>query len=211
MNTWVSPWAIGTHFSPQHMGTFLPSDSHLMVYFTTWEMHGFSHQFLIALENAAKSTLWTLILFFHSMIVPTCFKIWWFLERENRKSGKINSFFFWKKEISIPGMLEFKAKYIKRRRGHRCNFTKRRNINICSAKVCHPTQIFNLMKIAASMVFGRKKSQDSIFKKGSQFNSHFLLPCDVVVVSLHRLLSHLLTLSYWICWYYEIKLYYSQI
>ena len=98
MNTWVSPWAIGTHFSHQHMGTFLPSDSHLMVYFTTWEMHGFSHQFLIALENAAKSTLWTLMLFFHSMIVPTCFKIWWFLERENRKSGKINSFFFFEKK-----------------------------------------------------------------------------------------------------------------
>ena len=27
------------------MDTFLPSDSHFMVYFvTTWEIHGFSHQ-----------------------------------------------------------------------------------------------------------------------------------------------------------------------
>ena len=44
-------------FFPQSMGTFLPLNSHLMVYFTTWEMYGFSHQFLIAQENAAKSTL----------------------------------------------------------------------------------------------------------------------------------------------------------
>ena len=43
-------------FFPWRMDTFLPSDFHLMVYFTTWEMHGFSHQFLIAQENAAKST-----------------------------------------------------------------------------------------------------------------------------------------------------------
>ena len=52
----------------------------------------------------------------------------------------------------------------------------------------------NLMKIAASMVFGWKKVQGSIFKKGSQFNSHFLLPCYVVVVLLHRLFSL-------ICWH----------
>ena len=29
------------------MGTFFPSNSHLMVYFIIWEMHGFSHQFLL--------------------------------------------------------------------------------------------------------------------------------------------------------------------
>ena len=29
----------------------------LMVYFTIWEMHGFSHHFLIAHKSAAKSTL----------------------------------------------------------------------------------------------------------------------------------------------------------
>ena len=38
---------------PNSMSTFLPSDFHLIVYFTTWEMHDFSHQFLIARENAA--------------------------------------------------------------------------------------------------------------------------------------------------------------
>ena len=44
-------------FFHQSIGIFFPSDFHLMVKFTTWEMHGFSHQFLIAEENAAKSTL----------------------------------------------------------------------------------------------------------------------------------------------------------
>ena len=37
-----------------------------------YHMHGFSHQFLIARENAAKSTLWAFWLFFHSIIVSTC-------------------------------------------------------------------------------------------------------------------------------------------
>ena len=41
----------------QSMGTFLPSDSHPVVYFTTWEMYGFSHRFLIARENVATFTL----------------------------------------------------------------------------------------------------------------------------------------------------------
>ena len=37
------------------MGTFFPFDSHPMVYFIIWEMHGFSHQFLIVRENATKT------------------------------------------------------------------------------------------------------------------------------------------------------------
>ena len=36
------------------MGAFFPSDSHRMVYFSIWEMHGFPHKFLTALENATK-------------------------------------------------------------------------------------------------------------------------------------------------------------
>ena len=36
---------------------FFPSDSRLMVYFITWEMHGVSYQFLIAWEDAVKPTL----------------------------------------------------------------------------------------------------------------------------------------------------------
>ena len=66
---------------------------------------------------------------------------------------------FLKKENSIPGTLEFKAKYIKRRRRHGCNFIKkeeRKNILgksippyanlslflIISSKTTSPTQIF---------------------------------------------------------------------
>ena len=40
------------------MGSFFPFDSHLMVYFIIWEMHGFSHQFPIARENATKPIVW---------------------------------------------------------------------------------------------------------------------------------------------------------
>ena len=43
--------------------------------------------------NAAKSILWVLRLFFHSVIVSTFSKIWWFLKRTNRKTDKVNSFF----------------------------------------------------------------------------------------------------------------------
>ena len=40
------------------IGAFFPSDSHPMVYFIIWEMHGFPHQFLIVRENATKLTVW---------------------------------------------------------------------------------------------------------------------------------------------------------
>ena len=36
------------------MGAFFPLDSHSMIYFIIWEMHGFPHQFLIVRENATK-------------------------------------------------------------------------------------------------------------------------------------------------------------
>ena len=72
-------------FFPKIMDTFLPLGSHLMVYFTTREMHKFSYQFLTARENAAKSTLWTLRSFYHSIIACSCSKIWWLLKRANRK------------------------------------------------------------------------------------------------------------------------------
>ena len=40
------------------MGAFLPSDSHPMVYFSIWEMHGFSHKFPTVQENATKPMVW---------------------------------------------------------------------------------------------------------------------------------------------------------
>ena len=95
---------------PWGMDTFLPSDSRLMVYFTIMEMHGFSHEFLIAHKNATKSPLWAFWLFFHSIIVSTCSKIYWCVKRENRKKT-IRQTAFLKKEKPIPGTLEFKAVY----------------------------------------------------------------------------------------------------
>ena len=40
-----------SHFS-HSADAFFPSDSHPMVYFITWEIHGFSHQFLIAWKDS---------------------------------------------------------------------------------------------------------------------------------------------------------------
>ena len=37
---------------------FPPLDSHPMVYFIIWEMHGFSHQFPKLWENATKPVVW---------------------------------------------------------------------------------------------------------------------------------------------------------
>ena len=47
-----------SHTFSRSMNVSLPSDSHFMVFFVTSEMHGFSHQFLIPCENAAKPILW---------------------------------------------------------------------------------------------------------------------------------------------------------
>ena len=37
------------------VGAFFPLDSHPMVYFIIWQMHGFPHQFSKLRENAKKS------------------------------------------------------------------------------------------------------------------------------------------------------------
>ena len=103
-------------------------------------------------------------------------------------------------------MLGFKAKYIKRKRGHRCNLIKKEKYKyilgeslqpyanlslflIISFKnyISHPKKI--LMKSAATMVFGRKVSQSSSFKEDFNLIQTFPLPCDVVVVLLHKLFS----------------------
>ena len=86
-------WEIGAHFHPQSMGTFLPSDSHLMEYFTTSVTDSFSHQFLITQENATKSThelsgfFSTVRLF---LLVP---KFGDSLKEQTEKPDKMNSFF----------------------------------------------------------------------------------------------------------------------
>ena len=96
------------------MDTFLPSDSHFMVYFvTTGEMHVFSHQSPLCELSGCFSTV---LLF---LIVPKSIDS---LKEKTEKPDKVNSFF--KKEKTISGSLEFKAKCIKRRRVNRCNFIK---------------------------------------------------------------------------------------
>ena len=66
-----------------------------------------------------------------------------------------------------------------------------------------------LIKSAATMVFGRKMSQGSSFKKDSQFNPNpnfsIAMRCCACACS-QAFLSHLLTLSYWIHWNYDVKL-----
>ena len=79
-------WEIGTHFPPNIWTHFFHQIPILRYTLPHGETHGFSHQFLIARKNAAKSTQWALRLLFRSMFVSTCSKIWWFLKRVNRKN-----------------------------------------------------------------------------------------------------------------------------
>ena len=67
------------------MDTFLPSDSHIMVYFvTTWEMHGFSNQYPLSDISGYFST----VLFF--LLVPKSINS---LKEKTEKTDKLNSFF----------------------------------------------------------------------------------------------------------------------
>ena len=55
-----NPWygdTLGNRYSyfSHSMDAFFPLDSHFMVYFIICEIHGFSHQFPVAWENAVKS------------------------------------------------------------------------------------------------------------------------------------------------------------
>ena len=88
------------------MATFLPSDCHFMVYFvTTREMHRFFHQNPLCELSGCFSTA---LLF---LLVPKSIDS---IKEKTKKPDKVNSFFLKKKKI--PGTLELKAKYIKRRR-----------------------------------------------------------------------------------------------
>ena len=121
-------------------------------------------------------------------------------------------------------MLEFEAKYIKSRRGRGCNFIKNVNININKSRqkyaTCTNLSLFLIIssknyishpkilrKSAATMLFDRKVSQGSSFKKDSQFSSKFPIAmwfCGYAASQ--TFLSHLLTLPCRIRWYYDIKL-----
>ena len=117
-------WEIGTHF---FYGYFIPSDSYLMLYVTTWEMQGFFHQFLTAREDPAKSILRHLRLFFHNTVARTCSKIKWFLKTTNRKnrSGKL---LFYKKKNQFQPRWNSKQSISKEEEGMDVILPKRRNI-----------------------------------------------------------------------------------
>ena len=67
------------------MDTFLPSDSHFMVYVvTTWEMHGFSHQNPLCDLSGYFST----VLFF--VFLPKSIDS---LKDKTEKTNKLNYFF----------------------------------------------------------------------------------------------------------------------
>ena len=61
-----------------------------------------------------------------------------------------------------------------------------------------------LMKSAASVT--GKCPRVLVLKKIVNSNQPFLLPCDVVVVLLHKPFSLICWHSCWICWYYDIEL-----
>ena len=64
-------------------------------------------------------------LFFQSIIVSLVPKAGDFRKYQTEKTDKVNSFY--NKEKQIPGTVDFKGKYMKRRRGHGCNFIKNDN------------------------------------------------------------------------------------
>ena len=124
------------------MGAFLQADSHPVISFITWEMLRFPHRLPIALENAVKCIEFRepgkLVPFFS----PRC--VYLFPSDSHPMAcstpWKMHGFSHHFPIASIPDTLELKAKYIKRRRGHGCYSSKKRNKNIHFAKVYHPTQ-----------------------------------------------------------------------
>ena len=158
------------------MDTFLPSDSHFMVYcVTTGDMHGFSHQNPLC----KLSGCFSIVLFF--LIVPKSIDS---LKEKTEEPDKV-------KRKTNSGTLEFKAKHIKRRKVNGCNFIKNKEYKCILGKSMPPytnLSLFliissknyisdpkNLTKGAATVVFVRKVAQGSSFKKDSQFNSHFCI------------------------------------
>ena len=179
-------------FFPQHMLTFLQSDSHLMVYFTKWERYGFFHQFLIARKMQQNppcelpGCFSTTLLF---LIVP---KFGESFKEQTEKTDKVN--FFFKERKFDSTYAKFKAKYIKRRIGCGCNFIKKDEYKYILCKSMPPYTNLSLfliispknyisyskilMKRAATVVFGRKVSQGFSFKNSCQlklFYFHLML------------------------------------
>ena len=124
---------------------------------------------------------------------------------------------------SVPDTLELKAKYIKRRKGHGCNFIKKEEYKYTLDKIILPYTKPSLLltisskncnsypkilkKSVANVAFDRKVSEGYSFKKDSQFNSYFSIVMWRCGCSASQtFVFHSLALSYWIQWHCDIKL-----
>ena len=140
----------------------------------------FPHQFPIALENAAKS----IELREPGKLVPILSpKYGYFFPSDSHPMvsptpWKMHSFSHQFSIALIPDTLELKAKYIKRRRGHGCNFIKKEEYKNTLRKGIPPYTKLSLFliiscknynsypkistKSAATVAFGRKVSEGYI-------------------------------------------------
>ena len=120
-------------------------------------------------------------------------------------------------------MLELKAKYIKRRRGHGCYFIKKEEYKYTLGNSIPPFTKLSLFltinsknynsypkistKIAVIVEFGRSVSKGYSFEKDSQFNLYFSIAMWCCGCSTSQtFVFHSLVLSYWIHWHCDIKL-----
>ena len=167
------------------MGAFLQPDSHPVIYFITWEMLRFPHQFPIALENAAKS----IELREPGKLVPILSpKYGYFFPSDSHPMvsptpRKMHEFSHQFPIASIPDTLELKAKYIRRRRAHGCNFIMKKEYKYTLGKSIPPftklslfltisSKNYNsypkiLTKSAATVPIGRTVSEALV--RGLQF------------------------------------------
>ena len=138
-NRWVFPWisqSMGKCSQTHRIGRgkkLVPIFSLTYGYFSSIRFPFYG--ILCYHRGNVKSTLRALWLFFHSITFSTCSKIYWFLKRTK---NPIRWTPFLKKEKPIPGTLEFKAKYIKRRRGNGCNFIKNKEYKYVLGKSIPP-------------------------------------------------------------------------
>ena len=191
---WIGKaWEIDSHTFSIKWG-FFPLDSHPVVYFIMWEMHGFSHQFPIAREKAGKPIEWEkpgkLV---HKKILQNPLYVenpgnWYsysshkygcfFLIRFTPYGILYNLWNTWEIGKLVPifspkygyfSSLKFPSYGILYHMGNVWLFPSISNSTGKCSKI-HPVSSYPkiLMKSAATMVFGRKVSQGSNFKKDSQ-------------------------------------------
>ena len=139
---------------------------------------------------AAKFTLCAFWLFFYSIVISTCSKIYWFLKRKStEKTNKVNSFF--KKRKTNSRHAGIQSKIYQKKKIEWIQFHQNKKFKcILGKSISSYTNLVLfliigsknyisdpkiLTKSAATVVFVRKVAQGFSFKKDSQFNSHFCI------------------------------------